>query len=110
LTGSEGQWSDGEESYRLLARSDGFRVGLSQERGGERTVETTIEVLVRLFWTGKKLQPGDMERAAAVVRALLDRGYSVYFQEDGWIACERPAGDVNPAEETLSIQRLLESR
>jgi hypothetical protein len=98
------------ESYRLLARGEDFRVGISKERPVEGPLVTSMEFLVRLFRTGKLLEPGDMERASELVNRLTGRGYSVYFQEDGWISCEKTVGNADVEGEACYLHGLLEGR
>ena len=102
------------ETYRLLASGEGFRAGVATEvpadMPADMPAEASIEVVVRLFRTGKRLERAEMDRAMALVRELMDRGYSVYFQDDGWIACERPVGDTDAEAEARRIQGLLGGR
>ncbi len=97
-----------EESYRLLASGEGFRMGVLTERRLDATTGAAFEVLVRLFRTGARLDGAEMDRATALVRALVGRGYSVSFQDDGWVACERRAGDAEA--EARWVQGLLVGR
>ena len=100
----------GTESYRLLASGEGFRAGVATERPADTPAEASIEVVVRLFRTGRRLERDEMDRAMALVRELMDLGYSVYFQEDGWIACERPVRDSDAEAEARRIQGLVVGR
>ena len=102
--------SKGEDTYRLLAKGKGFRIGLATAPGEAEQPSITIEFLVRLFWTGKRLEPVDMERALELVSRLTARGYCVFFEEDGWISCENPVGDADAEAEARHLQGLLGGR
>lgn len=106
----EEQSSEREESYRLLLKGEGFRIGLATGPGEAEAPSTTIELLVRLFWTGKRLGPDDMKRASGLVNELDCMGYPIFFQEDGWISCEKPVPEDGAGNEAERIRALLESR
>lgn len=99
-----------DETYRLLAKGDGFRIGLATGLGGAEPPSDTIEFLVRLFPTGTTIRPEDVERALDLVRKLDRMGYSVCFQEDGWISCEKPMGDAGPDDEARHLQSIMQGR
>ena len=96
-----------EETYRLLMQGDGFRIGLVVGHSIAAPPSATIEFLVRLFPTGDRLNPHEMERATELVRRLTRMGYQVYFQEDGWVSCEKPIGEAQADAETRFLQDLL---
>ena len=79
-----------EESYAQVARGQNYRIGLVAERPSAGPPVHSIEFLLRLFETWRKLEPGEMETAMAIARELIAHGYSVYFQDDGWVCCEKP--------------------
>jgi hypothetical protein len=110
LVGIEGQGTSGEESYRLLMRCEGFRVGVLRERREEGPDVMSVELLVRLFRTGTRLGPDDMELALGLVKSLTGMGYSICFQGDGWVSCERPVGDADIEAEARLLRDLLEGR
>jgi len=84
-----------EETYKLLAQGEGFRIGLVVEPGTAGPPSITIEFLLRLFRTRETLGPQEMERASELVGRLTSRGYRVFFQEDGWVSCEKQAGEAD---------------
>jgi len=102
--------TEGDETYRLLAKGEGFRIGLATGPGGARPPTCTIEFLVRLFPTGGRIRPDDVERALELVRKLDGMGYSVWFQEDGWISCEKQVGDAGPEQEARRLQAIVQGR
>jgi len=102
--------TEGEETYRLLAKGESFRIGLATRTGEADPPSTSIEFLVRLFRTGKRLGLDDVNRALELVNGLADMGYTVFFQEDGWISCERPVGEADAGAETQRLRTLLGSR
>jgi hypothetical protein len=99
-----------EETYRLLAKGEGFRIGLATTQAEARPPTATMEFLVRLFRTGQMIRPEDMEKASELVKGLAGMGYSIFFQEDGWISCEKPVGDARAETEARHLQTLMGSR
>jgi hypothetical protein len=98
-----------EESYRLLAQGDGFRIGLATEAGPDAPPSISIEFLMRLFRWGQRLGPADMERASGLVAKLTAMGYSVSFQEEGWVSCEKPIREADAEAEARSLRELLKT-
>jgi hypothetical protein len=96
-----------DESYTQVSRGEYHRVGVVSERPQAGRPALLIEFLFRLFEPGRKLEPGDMEKAMAIARALMERGYSVCFQDDGWISCERPVDGERVRYETEYLARLV---
>ena len=85
-----------DETQRLLSSGEGFRVDGSTERPAEGPPVTTIAVLIRLFRTGRRLQTGQMDRAMALVRELMDRGHPVNFQECAGSSAREKSGRPTP--------------
>ena len=102
--------SEGEETYRLLVKGEGFRIGLATRPCEAEPPSTTIEFLVRLFWIGERLGPDDIKRASELVKGLTGMGYSIFFQEDGWISCEKAVGEAGAGAEAQHLQGLLGGR
>jgi hypothetical protein len=107
--GENNEAADGG-SYRLLAKGEDYRVGVTAERPAQGPLVNSIEFLVRLFRTGMRIGPVEVELALALVKKLAGMGYSIYFQEDGWILCEKPVDDADAAAEALRLQGLLGGR
>jgi hypothetical protein len=99
-----------EDSYRLLMKGDGFRVGLTVGPGMDGPPSATVEFLFRLFRSGRRLHPQEMERATELVRRLTLMGYDVFFQEDGWISCEKPVDEAAADMVAQDLQDLMEMR
>jgi len=110
MTRIEGQDASEDESYRSLLRDGDFRVGVLRERPQEGPVVMSMELLVRLFRTGMELGPNDMEMALELVRRLTGMGYSIFFQGDGWVSCEKPVGDGDIDAEARRLRDLLGSQ
>ena len=97
-----------EETYRLLVQGNGFRIGLTIGPGISVPPSITIELLIRLFQTGNRLGPNEMDRATKLVRSLTSMGNLIFFHEDGWVSCEKPVDDVDIEMEVQDFQYLLE--
>jgi hypothetical protein len=97
-----------EESYALVARGQNYRVGVVAERPLAGPPAHSMEFLLRLFETGQKLEPGEMEKAMAIVSELMDNGYSVCFQDDGWVCCEKPVDGERIRDEAGFLAGLVE--
>ena len=96
-----------DATYELLAPGDDFRIGLAVEPATGAPPSATIELLVRLFRTGEELTSEGMDRASALVGRLSALGYSVWFQDDGWVSCERPAGGTDAAVEARLLRDIV---
>ena len=108
--GDDMRSSEGEETYRLLEKGEGFRIGLATRQDVAEPPSTALEFLVRLFCTGQRIGPEDMERASGLVKGLAGMGYTIFFQDDGWISCERPVGALEAGEQARQLQSLLRGR
>ncbi len=96
-----------EQTYARVASGQNYRVGIISERPEAGPPAISIEFLLRLFEVGQKLEPGRMETAMAISRTLMAHGYSVYFQDDGWVSCERPAGGMDAAVEARLLRDIV---
>ena len=102
--------AEAEESYRLLAQGDGYRIGLATEPGPDAPPSTSIEFLMRFFRRGQRLGAADMERASGLMARLTAMGYSVYFQEEGWVSCEKPIREADAEAEARRLREFLGTR
>lgn len=99
----------GYDTYRLIVQGNGFRIGLVAEPGISIPTSITIEFLFRMFQVGERLSHHDMEMAMERVKTLTQMGYDVFFQEDGWISCEKLLGETDIEEETRLLEHCLGS-
>jgi len=97
----------GYDTYRLIAQGNGFRIGLVAGPGIPIPPSITIEFLFRMFQVGERLSLHDMEMALERVRTLTRMGYDVFFQEGGWISCEKPLGETDVEEEAKLLEDCL---
>jgi len=98
-----------KESYQLLNKTQGYRVGV----GARVTPPGTsffIEVIVNLSDESKKVDLTKLESILRFLRILQTKNYSLTYEDDNCIQCETTRASQDLNEEYLSIEALLKTQ
>lgn len=80
--------SDYREGYLVLVKGDGFRIGLIARIDQANDIYHSIEFLVRVLEQNHPINPHHIEKFKILTEELIDRGYILTSQDDGWIYAE----------------------
>jgi hypothetical protein len=80
--------SDDGEGYFVIARGDGFKIGLVARIEQEHEISYSVEFLVRVLERNHTIDSPHIEKVMKITEELIERGYTLTSQDDGWIYAE----------------------
>ncbi|MBN1538695.1 MAG: hypothetical protein JW939_01015 [Candidatus Thermoplasmatota archaeon] len=92
------------EGYMVLARGNGYRIGIVALVGRGSKISHTVEVLVRALDSDHEVDTTRMEQILKITRELTERDYSLSTENDGWIYAQR---SIDPALVETELQFLM---
>lgn len=92
----------GSEAFLSIASGEGYRLGVTAERTGNR-IEETIELMLRLYRPGDRIDASALAARCRFVSLVQDRGYSALHLDQGWVCCTLSAGNVRTSSELAAM-------
>lgn len=99
--------SNDGEGYMIIAKGDGFRIGLVANSIDGNGTKFRFEFLVRFLDRCHPITAERMEQAARITRTLTDRGYDLNNEDDGWVYAEREVDNERIGEEIAFLEELI---
>jgi len=81
--------SEHRESYRLVERNKSYRIGVGVELAPSGQPLFFVEIIIRLFADVSKPELDYLEKPLLFLKELKTRGYSLSYQDDSSIACQK---------------------
>jgi hypothetical protein len=100
--------SDDDEGYQVMARGDGFKIGLVARIDQAHKISYSVEFMIRVLEHGHKIDPPHIEKILRITEELIERGYTLTSQDDGWIYAECNITLDNIDNEKVSLMALLD--
>ena len=85
----EARRADNHEAYRIISQGDNFRLGISITISEEDKMVSTIEFIFSILKYHSEVEKKSLEKALKFSDTMINRGYSLFHQDDGWIICEK---------------------
>lgn len=78
-----------QEAYKLLEKTTSYRIGVGARTDPQNPPSFFIEVIVRLSTENDDVNLTRLEKNLHLLKALQMRGYSLTYQDDNSITCEK---------------------
>ena len=82
--------SENKESYKLVERNKGYRIGVGVELAPSGQPLFFIEIVVNLCTDSSRAVLPILERSLAFLKDLEAKGYSISCQDGNFISCQKP--------------------
>jgi hypothetical protein len=105
----EARRSRPRESYRNFKRGEDHRIGVIVDLSQGGIPRFVIELTICVLGNRTHLDMTLLRRAGTISKVLVERGYALSHQDDGWILCERTLERDDVEDELLFLDRLIES-
>lgn len=101
--------SEDHETYRVVAASDYFRVGLMVNAAPDNPISFRIEVLLQVLSKDTRPSIADLERMHNILENMTKRGYSLDHHDSCWVTCERALAVDDIDDECLAVIAIVHS-
>jgi hypothetical protein len=95
----EARVSGNKEAYRLLEKTVCCRIGMGARADVPAPPSLFIEVIVALSTGNGEVHLPDLEKTLSLLKALQKEGYSLSFQDDNSISCEKTISPLKISQE-----------
>jgi hypothetical protein len=85
----EAKVSRDKEAYKLLEKTLSYRIGVGARTDSPNPPSFFIEVIVKLSTENGEVNLPRLEKTLHVLRVLQERGYSLTYQDNNSISCEK---------------------
>jgi hypothetical protein len=85
----EAKTSRDKEAYKLLEKSPLYRIGVGARTDSPNPPSFFTEVIVKLSTENGEVNLPRLEKTLHLLKALQKRGYSLTYQDDNSISCEK---------------------
>lgn len=104
---NEAKKSEDKESYRLLEKNPGYRIGVGAELLRSDQPSFFFEVAIQLCREYEEVDLSLLEGNLALLKGLKTRGYSLSCQDGNFVSCRKKVTQDNMQAEYSSIKLLV---
>jgi hypothetical protein len=83
------QNSKDKEAYKLLEKTQSYRIGVGARIDSPATPSFFIEVIIKLSTENGRVDLLRLKKSLFSLEALQNRGYTLTYQDDNSISCEK---------------------
>jgi hypothetical protein len=96
------------ESFQTVMRDEDFRAGIIATLQAGRPPLVSIELLLRIFESFSAVDAASLEKATRILRRLIEEGYMVAHEDDGWFCCRKLIKSEETMAECDSLHEILD--
>jgi len=78
-----------KEAYKLLEKSPSYRIGVGARTDSQNSPSFFIEIIVKLSTENGEVNLPRLEKTLHLLKTLQKRDYSLTYQDDNSISCEK---------------------
>jgi hypothetical protein len=104
----EAKKSEEKEAFTVLARTNGYRVGVGARLKTPANPIFFVEIIASLCPRHHDVNLNSLEKNLRTLKQLKERGYLLTCDEDGTISCEFPVPSENLVAEYKAANSILE--
>ncbi len=78
-----------KEAYQQLDHTNDYRVGISVILSDDGEISNLIELVYCVFKKNAKVNISKLNVVLEISKVLMEKGYLIFHQDDGWIICEK---------------------
>jgi hypothetical protein len=105
----EAKIAEHKEAYKQLEKNEIFRVGVGARANSLEEPPFFIEVNIKLSKESGEVDLLKLSKALKCLKSLQAKGYSLTYQDDTCISCEKTKNPENIAEEYNEVITLLKT-
>jgi hypothetical protein len=85
----QAETSEDKEAYRQVSKSKAYRMGIGARVASSSSAVFFVEIVVNLSPDGGEVDLESLKKALTVLGTLKKNGYTLTFQDDSCILCEK---------------------
>ena len=106
----EAKTTEHKEAYRIVEKNEIFRVGVGARANALEDPTFFVEVNLKLSPESGEVDIPRLEKMLQCLRTMQTRGYTLTYQDDTCISCEKAWDTQNLAKEYTSATYLLKTK
>lgn len=103
----EAEKSHHKEAYTLLDRNLTFRIGVGARADSSNAPTFFMEIIISLCPNSAEADLQNLEKTLEILKALRARKYSLIFQDDNRISCEKTLPKQSIPKEYEAVKSLM---
>ena len=103
----EAQNSKDKEAYKLLEKTQSHRIGVGARVDSPAPLSFFIEVIIKLSTENTKVDLPRLKKILISLEALQKKGYTLTYQDDNSISCEKKATVHKISQEYARAQQIV---
>ena len=97
-----------KEAYIQLDKTQSYRIGMGARANPPTTPSFFVEVILNLSTERGKVDLQRLENILACLKTLKARGYTLNYEDNNYISCEKATEIQNPNKEYQAIKALMQ--
>lgn len=106
----EAQNSKDKETYKLLEKTQSYRIGVGARVDSPASLSLFIEVIIKLSTENTKVDLPRLNKILISLEALQKKGYTLTYQDDNSISCEKKAAVHEISQEHAAAKSIISAR